>query len=108
MKFKVIAPFNDKNEHKLYNMGDIYETDDKARVTELKGYIGEEIKDGPEDKLAPLLDGNAENVNKSVENLSEPELQHVLKLEKEGKKRKTVISHIESLLEEEEGKDDPE
>lgn len=45
MKFKVIKNFRDKLTGEKFEVNSIYETNDKKRVKELKGYIGEEIKE---------------------------------------------------------------
>ena len=88
MKFKVIAPFNDKNENKLYTTKDIYETDDKDRVAELKGYIGEEIKS----------EENSESIEK-LEDMTVPKLKDYadskgIKLPADVKKKDDIVQYL--------------
>jgi hypothetical protein len=91
MKLKVTQTFIDKNTKKRYEVGDIFETDDNERVKELRSHVGESEKS--------VLDHNvSETIELITNETSHVELKILLDEETNGKDRKTVKEHIESLL----------
>jgi len=102
LKAKVVKRFRDKYTKKIYAPGSVFEGNEK-RVAELQklGYLKSEPQKQAhheESKEKSLLDGAAQEVIEVLDGLSKDELEGLLAEEKEGKKRKTVIEHIESLL----------
>ncbi|MBO1003741.1 hypothetical protein ACFSKI_19165 [Pseudogracilibacillus auburnensis] len=98
MKVKVIKRFRDKHTKQVYNIDSVYEGS-QSRIKELQKlkFVGEEIKEQPS-----LLDGNVQQTKNAITSELGPyELNQLLHEEKQDKKRKGVIEHIESLLESE-------
>ena len=88
MKAKVIKKFRDKFTKKIYDIGSEFEgKEDRVSGLQKKGYLE-----------SSLLDGNVEEVISAINGLDKEELEKLLAEEKQGKNRKTVIEHIESLL----------
>jgi hypothetical protein len=85
--------FRDKHTNKIHDVGTEYEGS-KGRIDELTelGYLEKNSEPS-------VLGGNAQEAIAGItaEN-SKEELEALLVKEKEGKNRKTVIEHIESLL----------
>ena len=102
VEFKVVRASRDKDTLITFHHGHSYVTDDVERALYLKelGHIVGEIKgEGNSQTVTSLLDGNADEVKKSITAvLEETELESLLQLEVAGKNRKTVIEHIKELL----------
>lgn len=107
VKFKVVKAFRDKDTLITYHHGHSYATDDVDRALYLKelGHIVGEIKgEGNSQTVTSLLDGNADEVKKSITaDFEKTELEGLLQLETDGKNRKTVIEHIQALVGEVDG-----
>lgn len=102
-KYPVLTSFVDNKSKKRYEIDSFFETDDQARAKELQDlrFIGLPEKEKNE---TSLLDLNAnEAIAAITKELSETDLQTLLKAESEDKKRSTVIKHIENLIK---GEDD--
>lgn len=98
--YKVKNRFRDKDTQKVYTSKKTYVTADDNRAKELqkKDYLGEEIV-GNETPTAPsILDGNIEQVKKSLEGLETEELQALFDEEKANKKRTSLLKHFEEVL----------
>lgn len=96
MKYKVIKTFRDKNTKEYHEIDSVYEANEE-RAAELTGmgFLGEEVKN----PLEKILDQSVEDLTEPVKNeLSIEQLEELLKFEKAGKKRKTVIKLIEDTL----------
>ncbi|RDW17630.1 hypothetical protein CWR48_14040 [Oceanobacillus arenosus] len=97
MKYEVIARFIDKNTKVLHEVGHFYETDNENRANLLreKGFIKviDEV-DGDN-----ILDGNIEDIKKSLDGVDEETLKELLNEEKANKDRKGVIEYIKGLIE---------
>ncbi|MCM3411232.1 hypothetical protein [Metabacillus litoralis] len=95
MKHIVIRKFRDIHTNDLFDVGEPYETEDKERSIDLqkKGFIGSMLIE------ESLLSGNVNEVVEVINGeMSKERLEQLLQDEAEGKNRKTVIEHIESLL----------
>lgn len=100
MKFKVKSRFRDKDTNKLYVSKGTYITENASRAKELqkKGYLGEEIAGNDTPAALSILDGNIEQVKKSLEGLDTEELQALFDEEKANKNRSSLLKHFEELL----------
>lgn len=99
MEYTVVSNFRDKNTDELFVVGDVYVTEDPTRATELrqKGFIS-----GESQIINSPLEGNvAEVIAEITKELGPEKLSELLQQEIEGKDRKTVKEHIESLLKDE-------
>lgn len=98
--YKVIKTFRDKHTLEVFNVGNLYETDDSNRAKELMrlGFL-EKTEIEPANTDDSVLDSKVEKIKETVTAaMSKEKLEVLLKLEVEGKNRKTVVEHIESLL----------
>lgn len=94
MKIKVHSDFRDRNTKKLIPAGTIVEADE-LRLSLLTKYgIKYDIVEEPS-----LLDGNVEQVKKSLKQLENNNLLELLDAEKNGKNRKSIIEYIEMMIE---------
>ena len=104
MELEVIKNFIDKESNNLFRVGSVYKTDDEDRASFLqeKGYLSEISKVDQKTEISELpvdLSGSVEAVNNLITvELGKDALESLLKSEQEGKNRKTVIEHINSLL----------
>lgn len=102
MKLAVIKEFVDKYTKEPYRINDNFLTDDQDRADKLVelGYLEKIEEQMPSSSKLPVdLNGNVETVKDSITSDLEKEiLEAILKSEQDGKNRKTVIEHIESLL----------
>jgi hypothetical protein len=102
LKFIVVSDFIDKDTKELHKTNTEYSTIDKTRAEELKGlgFIKEnEIMETKKENEKTILDKNVPKIIKEI-NYETPKkaLEALLKAEKKGKNRTTIIEHIESLL----------
>lgn len=101
MKYRVIKKFRDKETGKLYLKNkEPYETDNKERAAELqeKGFLYKE-KAEDDSKGPSVLDQNVDQVKKSVTTeMSQEELDTLLKEEKADKNRKSVVDHLQEMI----------
>jgi hypothetical protein len=97
MNFNVIQRFRDRESLEVFEVGSTFQSDNKNRALELKrnGFI----EDDP--KQESILDGNVQDVvNGLTKELGREKLLELLDEESNGKARKTIKEHIESLLSE--------
>jgi hypothetical protein len=104
LKYQVLRRFKDKHSSKIINVEDVFEIEKEEAALKLqeKGIIGKKVGDEEskgEGIPSSPLDRNANDAIKSITaDLNQGELKNLLKLETEGKDRKSVKEHIESLL----------
>ncbi|SDI19153.1 hypothetical protein SAMN05192534_12450 [Alteribacillus persepolensis] len=98
-KYNVKKRFRDKFTRKIHAQGSVYETnDERGRELQEKGFLGE-LLEQDEKKDSNVLEGNAKDVVDAITaDLSEGELTYLHDQESNNKARKSVLSHIESLL----------
>ncbi|MCM3619166.1 hypothetical protein M3936_16375 [Sutcliffiella horikoshii] len=105
MKAKVMKPFRDKDTKTEYTKKDFYEGTEK-RINELVklGYVTvpseekEQDKDQSDPEIETQLKGSVEQVKQGTEGLNKEQYESLLKHEKEGKNRKGLVDHFESML----------
>ncbi|MGC3792041.1 hypothetical protein [Priestia aryabhattai] len=109
----VVKEFRDKHTKVIYQVGSEYVSSDEERVAILKGkgFITDEVKETEEpseedpkaEKDESILDGTAAEVIDAVTSeTAKDEVAALLKVEKAEKNRKTVVKHLEALLNSEE------
>lgn len=104
MKANVVVRFRDKHTKKVYNIGTEYEDDDD-RINELVGLgfveVAEEEVTEDQEYMSSILEENVQSIKDKLNEADEETLKSVLEEEKNGRDRKGVIDHIQSLLESE-------
>ncbi len=115
LKYVVKRKFRDKfNDLKLYHKGDTFETDSEKRAESLinGGFLSSAEMDGTENNEPPekegtenndpsILDQNVGPVKEAITaEMDVEQLNNLLEEEKQGGERKSVIDHIEELLNE--------
>jgi hypothetical protein len=102
MEIKVIKRFRDKETKEVFAAGALFQSDDKERIKYLqsKGHL--ELSDPSITSKQPdLLDKTLEEIKTSITaDLGKEQLEELFKAESDGKNRKGVIDHIDSLLKE--------
>jgi hypothetical protein len=106
MKVQVLRSFIDKQTNVIQEVGTVIEVTDERYEEILSASDDPFVKQAdytetPTQNNEDLLDKSVEKIkNALTKALSREKLEVLLKMEIEGKKRKGVIEHIESLLEE--------
>jgi hypothetical protein len=102
MEIKVIKRFRDKETNEVFTVGALYHSDDEERIKFLqsKGHL--ELSDpSTSNKQPDLLDQNVEEIKTSIiADLGKEQLEELFIAESNGKNRKGVIEHIDSLIKE--------
>jgi hypothetical protein len=119
LEFKVVKGFIDKNTQVTHRPGTDYSTNDKDRADQLKGLgfikdkelkstdnqkskgtdVGDKkFKEITGDKKSILEKSAPEIIKKITPDTPKSELETLIKVEKKGKNRKSVVEHIESLM----------
>ncbi|WP_054637179.1 hypothetical protein [Thalassobacillus sp. C254] len=101
-EYTVKRKFRDKHTKEIHLPDSIYKASDQ-RAAELrqKGILDEKVKqeETTESEIEEFLDQKVENVISDTEGLGAEKYKKLLELEKEGKKRKTVIEHFQTQVE---------
>lgn len=98
MKAKVIINrFRDKHTKRVYKAGNLYEgTQERIEELQAKKWLGDTIESKLEkDKHLPSLEGTVDEIKSIVDGLNKSDYETLIKLEKEGQNRKSLIEFLE-------------
>jgi hypothetical protein len=101
MEVKVIKRFRDKETNEVYPVGALYQSDNENRIKFLQGRGHLDMYNSDSNEGNSLLNQTVDEIKEAVtSDLGKEQLEQLLKEEHDGKGRKGVIEHIDSLLKE--------